>query len=102
VFNYRARSGGDDRQAQNYPVYLDATPRHIGGERQWFLCVARGCGRRGAKLYDGSTFAWTPNLLASSLTVSSPFSASKGEKSRLGEPGTDSGCQIGPSTIQRI
>lgn len=57
VLDYRTKSGCDDWQAQSYPVYLDATPCHFGGERQWFLCPARGCGRRVAKLYGGAIFA---------------------------------------------
>jgi hypothetical protein len=56
VLDYRSRSG-DDWQAQNYPVYLDTTPCHIGGARQWFLCPAKSCGRRVAKLYGGAIFA---------------------------------------------
>ncbi|MEX2367477.1 MAG: hypothetical protein WD601_12795 [Pseudohongiellaceae bacterium] len=30
---------------------------HYGGERPWFLCPARGCGRRVAILYGGAIFA---------------------------------------------
>ena len=38
---------------ERYPVFLDTTLCHIGGERHWFLCPARGCGRRVAILYGG-------------------------------------------------
>ena len=54
---YRHKSGGDEWQDQSYPVYLDTTPCHLGGARQWFLCPARGCGRRVAVLYGGTIFA---------------------------------------------
>ncbi|CAM3976021.1 hypothetical protein PAYE108092_15845 [Paracoccus yeei] len=33
------------------------TPCHIGGERHWFLCPARGCGQRVAVIYGGGIFA---------------------------------------------
>ncbi len=57
VLDYRTRSGGSDWQAQSYPVYLDTTPCHLGGARQWFLCPARGCGQRVARLHGGEIFA---------------------------------------------
>jgi hypothetical protein len=31
--------------------------RNYGGKRPWFLCPARGCGRRVAVLYGGGIFA---------------------------------------------
>jgi len=57
VLSYRQRSGGDEWQDENYPVYLDATACHLGGKRHWFLCPARGCGRRVAILYGGAIFS---------------------------------------------
>lgn len=39
------------------PVYLDWTACHLGGQRPWFLCPTRGCGRRIANLYGGAIFA---------------------------------------------
>lgn len=57
VLDYRSRSGGGDWRDKNYPVQLEATPCHLGSWRQWFLCPAKGCGRRVAKLYGGAVFA---------------------------------------------
>ena len=57
VLVYRHRSYGDEWQDEKYPVYLTSTPCHLGGYRRWFLCPARGCGRRVAKLYGGAIFA---------------------------------------------
>lgn len=57
VLTYRHRGYGEDWQDKSYPVYLDTTPCHMGGERHWFLCPARGCGRRVAILYGGAIFA---------------------------------------------
>ncbi len=59
VLKYRHRSngGGGDWIDKNYPVLLDWTPCNLGGERAWFLCPARGCGRRVAILYGGAIFA---------------------------------------------
>lgn len=54
---YRTRSHGDDWRDMNYPVGLDRTACHLGGERTWFRCPARGCGRRVAILYGGEVFA---------------------------------------------
>ena len=56
ILKYRHKSGGDEWQDQSYPVYLDTTPCNMGGERQWLLCPARGCGRRVAVLYGGTIF----------------------------------------------
>lgn len=56
TLDYRTREGGD-WEAMRYPVLLSTSPCHLGGLRQWFLCPARGCGRRVAKLYGGKVFA---------------------------------------------
>jgi len=55
--SYRSRSGGDDWESMNYPVQLISQPCNLGGERQWFACPARGCGKRVALLYGGRIFA---------------------------------------------
>jgi hypothetical protein len=58
VLAYRTRPrGSDEWQQQEYPVELARTPCYYGGERTWFLCPARGCGRRVAVLYGGGIFA---------------------------------------------
>ena len=57
ILDYRHRSGCTEWQDESYPVNLDTTPCHMGGERRWFLCPARGCGRRVAILYCGGIFA---------------------------------------------
>ena len=57
TLNYRSRSNGGEWQPMEYPVYLEWTGLHFGGRRAWFLCPARGCGRRVAILYGGSIFA---------------------------------------------
>ena len=57
VLSYRHRSGGGDWKTEEYPVWLDWTPCTYGGRRAWFLCPARGCGRRVAILYGGAIFA---------------------------------------------
>jgi hypothetical protein len=53
----RQRSQGGDWQAMEYPVRLDWTGCTLGGRRAWFLCPAKGCGRRVAILYGGEIFA---------------------------------------------
>jgi len=50
--SYRTRSGGEvDWTDVNYSIPLTRTPCRFGGERTWFLCPGRDCGRRVAKLY---------------------------------------------------
>ena len=58
ILSYRHCRGDDNWQQHKYPVLLDWTSCHYGGQRAWFLCPARGCGRRVAILYlGGSVFA---------------------------------------------
>lgn len=57
ILNYQSRSNGGEWQPMEYPVYLEWTPCNLGGRRAWFLCPARGCGRRVAILFGGSIFA---------------------------------------------
>jgi hypothetical protein len=58
TLKYRHRLRGDtDWQDKQYPVYLSSTPCNLGGERQWFICPANGCGRRVAILYGGGVYA---------------------------------------------
>ncbi len=57
ILTYRHRHHGGDWQDESYPIYLDTTPCHLGGERHWFRCPAGGCNRRVAILYGGAIFA---------------------------------------------
>ncbi len=57
ILNYRSRSNGGEWQPIEYPVTLEWTPCHLGGQRVWFRCPAKGCGRRVAILFGGSIFA---------------------------------------------
>lgn len=54
---YRHRSGGGEWKDENYPVWFERTACNLGGQRLWFRCPARGCGRRVAILYGGGIFA---------------------------------------------
>lgn len=56
MLDYRRKTGGEWR-ATSYPVRLDWTPCHFGGQRAWWLCPGAGCGRRVAVLYGGAVFA---------------------------------------------
>jgi hypothetical protein len=57
VLSYRHRSRGGDWQREEYPVQVVKSDCYLGGARKWFLCPARGCGRRVAVLYGGGIFA---------------------------------------------
>ena len=54
VLSYRhRRNNGQERDLQ-YSVPLSWSACHLGGRRVWFLCPAKGCGRRVAILYLGN------------------------------------------------
>jgi hypothetical protein len=56
--SYRHNNCGPDGwRTENYPVCLTWTRCNYGGERPWFMCPARGCGKRVAILYGGGIFA---------------------------------------------
>lgn len=57
IFNYRQRTNGGDWKDENYAAQVDWTECNLGGSRPWFICPARGCGRRVALLYSGAIFA---------------------------------------------
>lgn len=57
ILGYRHRSGGGKWNDECYPVYLNWTHCHLGGQRAWFICPAHDCGRRVALLYGGDIFA---------------------------------------------
>lgn len=58
VYTSSSRSSWrDDETDHDYPVLLEYTEPHFGGERPWLLCPAKGCGRRCAILYGGAVFA---------------------------------------------
>lgn len=57
ILSYRHRSTGGEWKDESYPVRLEWTACHYGGQRAWFHCPATGCGRRVAILYCGGIFA---------------------------------------------
>ncbi len=57
TLTYSHKPNGKSGERKNYPIYIDWTSCHFGGERPWFLCPASGCGRRVAILYCGGIFA---------------------------------------------
>ena len=57
TLSYKQRSNGSDWKDQSYPVWLEWTSCNYGNWRPWFLCPAKGCGRRVAILYGGEIFA---------------------------------------------
>ena len=57
TLDYRTRPHGGEWKDMNYPVYVSWTGCNYGGQRVWWLCSARGCGRRVAVLYGGSVYA---------------------------------------------
>lgn len=57
ILSYRYRQSGEDWKSKEYAVQLERTCCHFGGERVWFRCPARGCGRRVAILYGGEIYA---------------------------------------------
>lgn len=57
ILTYKHRSGYEEWKDEEYPVRITYTRCNFGGGRPWFLCPARGCGRRVAVLYGGRIFA---------------------------------------------
>jgi hypothetical protein len=58
TLSYRHRRAGvEEWTSEEYPVSIVWTPCNYGGHRAWFLCPARGCGRRVAILYLGGIAA---------------------------------------------
>lgn len=57
TLTYRHRYGISDWKEKSYPVCLDWTDCHLGGQRPWFLCPAHACGRRVAILYGTGIYA---------------------------------------------
>ena len=57
ILSYRYQRLDNDWENMEYPVYLEKTVCHLGGQRVWFRCPAQGCGKRVAILYGGKVFA---------------------------------------------
>lgn len=55
ILKYHNRSRGGDSEYKEYPVALEWTACHFGGQRPWFRCPS--CGRRVGVLYGGSIYA---------------------------------------------
>jgi len=55
ILTYQHLRGAAEWQPMDYAVVLDRTPCTFGGRRAWFRCPSRGCGRRVALLYLGSS-----------------------------------------------
>ncbi|MGZ8935214.1 MAG: hypothetical protein ACXW04_09955 [Methylobacter sp.] len=53
---YSSRSNGGEWEKADYPIRLQTTTCNYGGQRYWFTCPIRGCGRRVALLYLGATY----------------------------------------------
>lgn len=56
VLQYRTKTWYEaDWLDRNEPVALDWSPCYFGGQRSWFICPGRSCGRRVAKLHFGGS-----------------------------------------------
>lgn len=55
ILKYRTRARGGEWENKEYPVPLEWTACHFGGQRPWFLCPR--CYRRVAVLFGGKMFA---------------------------------------------
>jgi hypothetical protein len=54
---YRHSRFDDEWQSRDYLVGIEWTPCNYGGQRAWFRCPSKDCGRRVAVLYGGGIFA---------------------------------------------
>jgi len=57
LLSYRYQRLNSEWENMDYPVNLEKTMCHLGGQRIWFRCPALGCGKRVAILYGGNVFA---------------------------------------------
>lgn len=57
VLSYKSREHGGEWEVLEYPIRLERTRCNYGGMQTWFLCPARGCGRRVATLFGGRIYA---------------------------------------------
>lgn len=55
ILEYQYESVSRDWRHMGYPVIMCMTDCHLGGQRVWLRCPARGCARRVALLYLGSS-----------------------------------------------
>lgn len=55
TLDYRTKQRDGTWLAMNYPVRIERTACHFGGQRVWWLCPH--CGRRVAVLYGGQRYA---------------------------------------------
>jgi hypothetical protein len=56
TLKYRNQRHGEDWESLEYDIEIVTTPCNYGGERVWFRCPGRGCGRRVAILYISRYF----------------------------------------------
>ena len=57
TLTYQHQSSNNVFLDKHYTVKLNWTSCNYGNKRPWFICPAKGCGRRIAILYGGSVFA---------------------------------------------
>jgi hypothetical protein len=57
ILSYRSKTGGGEWKDVEYPVAIEWTNCHYGGQRAWFRCPVADCGKRVAILYSGKVFA---------------------------------------------
>lgn len=51
ILAYTMPKSRDESKSLDYKVILEWTSCHYGGQRRWFKCPAKGCGRRVSALY---------------------------------------------------
>ena len=56
ILGYRSLTNGNEWRSMQYCIYFEWTDCHFGGQRIWFRCPGRDCGRRTAIVYGGHEF----------------------------------------------
>jgi hypothetical protein len=56
ILTYGGRRNQESWMNGTHSILLEWTPCNYGGERAWFICPVRDCGRRVAILYGASIF----------------------------------------------
>lgn len=108
---------GEDWKDESYAVCLDWTAFHLGGLRPWFICPARGCGRRvavvgawlssteGASLHAAIVTSWPTPVSGKPTTIAHYERRTESAKSSAGNralrtamAGSPKGCIGTPSS----
>jgi len=57
IINHHSRNNLEKQKSISYKVQIEWTACNLGGQRPWFICPLKVCGKKVAILYGGNVFA---------------------------------------------